>query len=170
MNSIHQISGAEHAWILGNIHERMKIPWQDLCRGLYLIMGAHIRAYRFLCFQTQLGYRPNDPITLDEVSEVIPMIIQQGWLKSRPRSDYEEYLSGGNLHKIADGFRGKSRMRALWDITGYALQGWNVDKSTYGGNVRLSTGYLLEYEGTNCHSYTPRYRRRRYFVPSVRHS
>ena len=85
-------------------------------------MGAHIRAYRFLCFQTQLGYRPNDPITLDEVSEVIPMIIEQGWLKPRPRSDYEEYLSGGNLHKIAEGFKGKSRMRALWDITGYALQ------------------------------------------------
>ena len=85
-------------------------------------MGAHIRAYRFLCFQTQLGYRPNDPITLDEVSEVIPMIIQQGWLKPRPRSDYEEYLSGGNLHRIAEGFKGKSRMRALWDITGYALQ------------------------------------------------
>ena len=85
-------------------------------------MGAHIRAYRFLCFQTQLGYRSNDPIELDEVSEVIPMIIQQGWLKPRPRSDYEEYLSGGNLHKIADHFKGKSRMRALWDITGYALQ------------------------------------------------
>ena len=32
-------------------------------------MGANIRAYRFLCFQTQLGYRPNDPITLEEVSE-----------------------------------------------------------------------------------------------------
>ena len=86
-------------------------------------MGAHIRAYRFLCFQTQLGYRPNDPITLDEVSEVIPMIIQQGWLKPRPRGDYEEDLSGGNLHLIAEGFKGKSRMRALWDITGYALQG-----------------------------------------------
>ena len=85
-------------------------------------MGANIRAYRFLCFQTQLGYRPNDPITLEEVSEVIPMIIQQGWLKPRPRSEYEEYLSGGNLHKIAEGFKGKRRMRALWDITGYALQ------------------------------------------------
>ena len=85
-------------------------------------MGANIRAYRFLCFQTQLGYRPNDPITLEEVSEVIPMIIQQGWLKPRPRSEYEVYLSGGNLHKIAEGFKGKSRMRALWDITGYALQ------------------------------------------------
>ena len=86
-------------------------------------MGAHIRAYRFLCFQTQLGYRQNDPITLDEVSEVIPMIIQQVWLTPRPRSDYEEYLTGGNLHKIAKGFKGKSKLRALWDITGYALQG-----------------------------------------------
>ena len=84
-------------------------------------MGANIRAYRFLCFQTQLGYRPNNPITLDEVSEVIPMVIEQGWLKPGPRSDYEQYLSGGNLHKIADGFKGKSRLRALWDITGYAL-------------------------------------------------
>ena len=31
------------------------------------------------------------------------------------------YLSGGNLHKIAEGFKGKGRLRALWDITGYAL-------------------------------------------------
>ena len=27
-------------------------------------MGAHLRAYHFLCFQTQLGYRPNEQITL----------------------------------------------------------------------------------------------------------
>ena len=86
-------------------------------------MGAHIRAYHFLCFQTQVGYRPNEPITLEEVSEVIPMIIQQGWLKPSPRGDYEEYLSGGNLHLITKGFKGKSKLRALWDITGYALQG-----------------------------------------------
>ena len=57
-------------------------------------MGAHIRAYHFLCFQTQLGYRPNEPILLEEVSEVIPMIIQQGWLKPSPRGDYDECLSG----------------------------------------------------------------------------
>ena len=31
-------------------------------------MGAHIRAYHFLCFQTQIGYRDNEPITLDEVA------------------------------------------------------------------------------------------------------
>ena len=49
------------------------------------------------------------------------MIIEQGWLKPRPRSDYEGYLSGGNLHKI-EGLKGKSKLRALWDITGYALQ------------------------------------------------
>ena len=131
-------------------------------------MGANIRAYRFLCFQTQLGYRPNDPITLEEVSEVIPMIIEQGWLKPRPRGDYEEYLSGGNLHKI-ESLKGKSKLRALWDITGYALQA-NMDKPTYGGDASLSDGYLLEHEGTNCPSYTPRDRRRGYSVPSVRHS
>ena len=86
-------------------------------------MGAHIRAYHFLCFQTQLGYRNNDKITLDEVSEVIPMIIQQGWVKPRPREAYEKYLTGGNLHLITDAFKGKAKLRALWDITGYALQG-----------------------------------------------
>ena len=122
-------------------------------------MGAHIRANHFLCFQTQLGYRPNEPITLEEVSEVIPMIIQQGWLKPRPRGDYEEYLSGGNLHLITKGFKGKSRLRALWDITGYALQGGTWTSHTYGGNVSLPDGYLLEYEGTKGPSYTPGNRR-----------
>ena len=86
-------------------------------------MGAHIRAYHSLCVQIQIGLRSNEQITMDEVSEVIPMIIQQGWLNPRPRGDYDEYLSGGNLHLIAKGFKGKSRLRALWDITGYALQG-----------------------------------------------
>ena len=85
-------------------------------------MGAHIRAYHFLCFQTQIGYRDNEQITLNEVAEVIPMIIQQGWLKPRPRGDYDKYLSGGNLHLITKDFKGKGRLRALWDITGYALQ------------------------------------------------
>ena len=86
-------------------------------------MGAHIRAYHFLCFQTQIGYRDTEKITLNEVSEVIPMIIEQGWLNPRLRGDYDEYLSGGNLHLITKGFKAKSRMRALWDVTGYALQG-----------------------------------------------
>ena len=85
-------------------------------------MGAHIRAYHFLCFQTQIGYRNNEQITLDEVEKVIPMIIKQGWLKPRPRGDYDKYLSGGNLHLITNDFKGKGRLRALWDITGYALQ------------------------------------------------
>ena len=64
-------------------------------------MGAHIRAYHFLCFQTQLGYRDNVQITLDEVAKVIPMIIEQRRLKPRPRSDYDKYLTGGNLNQIA---------------------------------------------------------------------
>ena len=85
-------------------------------------MGAHLRAYHFLCFQTQIGYRNNVQITLSEVAEVIPMIIKQGWLKPRPRSDYDKYLMGGNLHLITKDFKGKGRLRALWDITGYALQ------------------------------------------------
>ena len=84
--------------------------------------GANIRAYHFLCFQTQIGYRQNDPITLTEVEEVIPMVIQQGWLTPETRGTYDKYLSGGNLHLITDDFRGKGRLKALWDITGYALQ------------------------------------------------
>ena len=85
-------------------------------------MVVHIRAYHFLCFQTQIGYRDNEQITLDEVAEVIPMIIQQGWLKPKPRGDYHKSLSGGNLHLITKDFKGRSRLRALWDITGHALQ------------------------------------------------
>ena len=85
-------------------------------------MGAHIRAYHFLCFQAQIGYRGSEQISLNEVAEVITMVIQQGWLKPGPRSDYDKYLSGGNLHLITKDFRGKGRLRALWDITGYALQ------------------------------------------------
>ena len=85
-------------------------------------MGAHLRAYHFLCFQTQIGYRDNRQITLSEVAEVMPMSIQQGWLKPRPRGDYDKYLAGGNLHLITKDFKGKGRLRALWDITGYALQ------------------------------------------------
>ena len=50
------------------------------------------------------------------------MVIQQRWLKPSPRSDYDKYLSGGNLHFITKDFKGKGRLRALWDITGYALQ------------------------------------------------
>ena len=50
------------------------------------------------------------------------MIIQQGWLTPKARDDYDKYLSGGNLHLITDDFKGKGRLRALWDITGYALQ------------------------------------------------
>ena len=85
-------------------------------------MGAHIRAYHFLCFQTQLGHRSNDPITMTEIEEVIPMVIQQGWNKPEKPDDYEKYLSGGNLHLITNDFRGKGRLKALWDITSYALQ------------------------------------------------
>ena len=43
-------------------------------------MGAHVRAYYFLCFQSQLGYRKNEPITLEEVREVIPQVIKRKWL------------------------------------------------------------------------------------------
>ena len=85
-------------------------------------MGAHIRAYHFLCFQAQIGYRGSEQISLDEVAEVIDLVIQQGWFKPAPRSDYDKYLSGGNLHLITKEFKGKARLRALWDITGYALQ------------------------------------------------
>ena len=93
-------------------------------------MGAHIRAYHYLCFQAQTGYRGSEQITLDEVAEVITSVIQQGWLKPAPRSDYDKYLSGGNLHLIADDFKGKGRLRALWDITGYALQEGTWTKPT----------------------------------------
>ena len=63
-------------------------------------MGANIRAYHFLCFQTQLGYRKNDPITLVEVQEVMPMVIKQGWLTPATRDTYDKYWSGGNLHLL----------------------------------------------------------------------
>ena len=47
-------------------------------------MGAHIRAYHFLCFQAQIGYRGSEQISLNEVAEVITLVIQQGWFKPGP--------------------------------------------------------------------------------------
>ena len=76
----------------------------------------------FLVFSDTDWLQKNDPITLTEVGEVIPMIILQGWLQPVARDKYDKYLSGGNLHLITNDFRGKGRLKALWDITGYAVQ------------------------------------------------
>ena len=96
----------------------------ELISRMITHMGANIRACHFLCFQTQLGYRKNEPITLAEVKEVIPSVIDQGWVNPASRDTYEKHLaSDGNMHSLADDFKGKGRLKALWDVTGYALQG-----------------------------------------------
>ena len=70
-------------------------------------MDANIQAYHFLCFQTQLGYRKNAPITLAEVREVIPSVINQGWVNPASRGTCDKYLTGGNMHLLTDDFKGK---------------------------------------------------------------
>ena len=69
-----------------------------------------------------MGFRKNEPITLAEVKEVIPLVIKQGWLAPASRETYNKYLSGGNTNLLIEDFKGKGRLKALWDITGYALQ------------------------------------------------
>ena len=61
-------------------------------------MGANFRAYRFLCFQTELGCRKNESITLAEVKEVIP----QRWIKPAPREKHAKYLQSGNVIQFLD--------------------------------------------------------------------
>ena len=98
-------------------------------------MGAHIRAYHFLCFQAQLA-------------EVITMVIQQGWFKPGSRSDSDKYLSGGNLHLIAKDFKRKGTPESIMGYYRICSSGRNMDKSHYGGDVLLPTSSLLEHEGT----------------------
>ena len=120
-------------------------------------MGANLRAYHFLCFQTQLGYRKSEPITLNEVSEVIPSVIEQGWLDPASRGTYSKYLDG-DVHAIADDFRGKGKLKALWDITGYALQEGTWGKTPNCRDVSPADGDLLEYDGSKGSPYTSRNR------------
>ena len=74
--------------------------------------GANLRAYHFLCFQTQLGYRENEPITLTAVSDVIPSVIELGWVNPAPRETYSKYLDG-DMNVIADDMRGKKTERIM---------------------------------------------------------
>ena len=74
------------------------------------------------------------------------MVIEQGWLKPRLRSDYDKYLTGGNFHLLTEDFKGKARC-----ALGYyriCPSGRNMDKSHIGGDVPVSIGSLLEHEST----------------------
>ena len=77
-------------------------------------MGAHIRANHFLFFQSQLGYRKNEPITLEEVKGVIPQIVKRQWLNPAPRDEiYDKYMRGGNLKQPTEDFKGRGKLKAL---------------------------------------------------------
>ena len=86
------------------------------------------------------------------------MIIKQGWLKPRPRSEYDKYLTGGNLHLVTNDFKGKCRLRAVWDITGYALQEGTWTNPTTVEMYLYQLASFLEHEGTKGASDTSRNR------------
>ena len=97
-------------------------------------MGANLRAYRFLRNQEMLGMKQIERITLLEVKEVLGRIVVWKWVNPAPISDYLKYLpsGGGDLQLITKDFRGKKRLKALWDVTGYevAYASWSKPRTT----------------------------------------
>ena len=64
-------------------------------------------------------------ITLLEVKEVLDHIVEWKWVNPSPISAYLKYLpsSGGDLNAITTDFRGRRRLKVLWVVTGYEVQG-----------------------------------------------
>ena len=96
-------------------------------------MGANLRAYHYLRNQELLGMKPVERITLLQVKEVIDQVVDSKWLNPPAATEYTKYLpsEGGNLDAILDKFKGKKRLRALWDVTGYevARGSWSKPKT-----------------------------------------
>ena len=83
-------------------------------------MGANLRAYHFLRNQEILGMKPVERITLLEVKEVLDHIGEWKWVSPAPVSTYLKHLPSceGDLKAITKDFRGRKRLKALWDVTG----------------------------------------------------
>ena len=96
-------------------------------------MGANLRAYHYLRNQEILGMKPVEKITLLQVKEVIDTVVDSKWLDPPAATEYLDYLSsaGGDLHAIPTKYKGKKRLRALWDVTGYevAKASWSEPKT-----------------------------------------
>ena len=96
-------------------------------------MGANLRAYHYLRNQELLGVKPVEKITLLQVKEVIDKVVDSKWLNPAAATEYLKYLpsAGGDLQAITDDFKGKKRLRVLWDVTGYevARASWSKPKT-----------------------------------------
>ena len=86
-------------------------------------MGANLRAYHFLRNQEFLGMKPVKKITLLQVKELIDQIVEWKWVNPAPISSYSKYLpsAGGDMAAILNDFRGRKRLKVLWDVTGYEV-------------------------------------------------
>ena len=84
-------------------------------------MGANLRAFHFLRNQELLGMKPVEKITLLQVKEQIDQIVEWKWVKPAPISAYLKYLpsAGGDMSAILSDFRGRKRLKVLWDVTGH---------------------------------------------------
>ena len=64
---------------------------------------------------------------------MIDRVIDSKWLNPETANAYLKYLpsAGGDLQAITDDFRGKKRLRVLWDVTGYevASASWSKPKT-----------------------------------------
>ena len=96
-------------------------------------MGANLRAYHYLRNQELLGMKPVEKITLLQVKEVVDKVIDAKWLNPLAATEYAKYLpsAGGHLQAIPDNFKGKKRLKVLWDVTGYevAKGSWSKPKA-----------------------------------------
>ena len=86
-------------------------------------MGANLRAYHFLRNQELLGMKQVKKITLLQVKEVIDHIVEWKWVNPAPISSYLKYLpsAGGDMTAITADFKGRKRLKVLWDVTGYEV-------------------------------------------------
>ena len=95
--------------------------------------GANLRAYHFLRNQELLGMKPVERITLLEVKEIIDRIVEWKWANPGPMSSYVKYLpsQGGDLTAITNDFKGRKRLKVLWDVTGYEVTkaSWSKPKT-----------------------------------------
>ena len=86
-------------------------------------MGANLRAYHYLRNQELLGMKSVEKITLLQVKEVIDRVVDSKWVNPAPPTTYLKYLpsAGGDLKSITDDYKGRKRLRVLWDVTGYEV-------------------------------------------------
>ena len=74
-----------------------------------------------------------DKITLLQAKEVIDKVVDSKWVNPASINTYLKYLpsEGGDLHAITEDFKGRKRLKVLWDVTGYevAKASWSKPKT-----------------------------------------